>query len=101
MGASTSFRRFKADLGLDKIKQLWTAAVEQSLYEDGHQYSGEIGMLGSKVAKWHEPAFEGPDAENQAYTFIEEHHEKWRPALAVSFIKNGEKYWLIGGWCSS
>lgn len=101
MGASTSFRRFKADLGLDKIKQLWTAAVEQSLYEDGHQYSGEIGMLGSKVAQWHEPAFEGPEAENQAYTFIEEHHEKWRPAIAVSFIKNGEKYWLIGGWCSS
>ena len=101
MGASTSFRTYKNSLGIPKIKELWKADVEQSLYESGHQYSGEIGMLGTKIAKWHEPAFEGDDAENQAYTFIEEHHEKWQPAIAVSYIKNGEKYWLIGGWGSS
>ena len=43
---------------------------------------------------------QGVDA-METLTVIEEHHEKWQPAIAVSYIKNGEKYWLIGGWCSS
>lgn len=97
MGASTSFRKYKADLGLTEIKRLWAEAVEQSLYEDGHSYSGEIGMLGSEVDSWNDLEYSEPDA----YAFIEDRHQKWNPAIAVSYLAKGVKYWLIGGWCSS
>ena len=101
MGANTSFRTFPDSLGKDEIKRRWADAVDMSLHEDGHSYSGEIGMLGPKIAQWYEPAFEGADAFNQADEFICEKHEKWRPAMAVAYIRNGIKMWLIGGWCSS
>lgn len=98
MGASTSFRKYKADLGLTEIKRLWAEAVEQSLYEDGHSYSGEIGMLGRQVGSWHDNDLDGSA---NAYTYIEDRHQKWNPAIAVSYLDKGVKYWLIGGWCSS
>lgn len=85
-------------MGLPKIKESWKNQVEQSLHEDGHSYSGEIGMLGTTVARWHDLNFPTSDG---AYEYIETHHEKWEPAIAVSYQEEGEKWWLIGGWCSS
>ena len=98
MGASTDFRRFKASEGLPKIKESWKNQVEQSLYEDGHSYSGTIGMLGTTVAKWVDRCWPSVD---DAYDFISNTHQKWEPAIAVSYLYEGEKWWLIGGWCSS
>jgi fatty acid-binding protein DegV len=97
MGASTSFRIYKASLGINAIKKLWMADVEQSLFEDGHSYSGEIGMLGPEIANW----FDQDKTREEAYEFITSNHTKWRSAWAVSFILNDEKYWVIGGWCAS
>lgn len=97
MGASTSFRSYPASYGQTKIQDCWKRDVEQSLYEDGHSYSGEIGMLGTRIASWIDLA----DTDERAHDYITEKHQKWNPALAVSCIRNGEKYWVIGGWCSS
>jgi uncharacterized protein YdeI (YjbR/CyaY-like superfamily) len=37
----------------------------------------------------------------KAYDFMLDAHEKWDPAMAVLYLKDGKKHWLIGGWCSS
>lgn len=100
MGANTSFLTFEDSLGKEKIKQLWADAVSISLYHDGHSYSGEIGMLGPKIAQWYDAPV-GEDTISQADAFICEKHEKWRAAIARSFVRDGKKMWLVGGWCSS
>ena len=97
MGANFCARAYP-DGEKELIIERWGSAVEQSLHEDGHSYSGDIGMLGRSVARWYDKDF--ADRE-EAYEFLSEEHEKWDPALAVSFIENGDKCWLIGGWCSS
>jgi hypothetical protein len=97
MGASTDFRRYKASLGQDTIKKLWDGAVAQSRYEDGHSYSGQIGMLGG-IRSWNDLNLPDMAAADE---YISENHEKWQAAMAVSYTDKGEKYWLIGGWCSS
>ena len=98
MGASTSFRAYKASVGIDEIKELWKDAVAQSCYESGHSYSGEIGMLGPNIKTWRDLNF---GDRNVADEYICDHHQKWDGAMAVTFFHRGEKYWLIGGWCSS
>lgn len=98
MGASTSYRVFDDKLGKAKIEELWKSLVEQSLHDDGHSYSGEIGMLGTRIGQWYDKQF---TKRNDVYDFIDENHEKWRPAMAVSCVENGKKLWIIGGWCAS
>ena len=44
MGASLVSRSYPGKTQA-QAQKLWDAACEQSLYEDGHSYSGEIGML--------------------------------------------------------
>lgn len=97
MGANTDFRRYKDSLGREEIKKLWKDAVEQSLREDGHSYSGAIGMLGTEIKDWRDLN----KTEVGAYDYIETYQEKWDPPWAVSYVKDATKYWLIGGWCSS
>lgn len=46
MGASLVGRSYPGKTQA-QAQKLWNAACEQSRYEDGHSYSGEIGMLGS------------------------------------------------------
>lgn len=102
MGASTDYRKYPASLGINKIKEMWAEAVESDLYENGHSYSGTIGMLGPQISKFYDPPFEGEDAYQKAYEFIDTNHQKWKPAIAVSYIDDkGKMIWLVGGWCSS
>jgi hypothetical protein len=79
------------------IQKEWNASVEQSLYDSGFAYSGEIGMLAGDI-KWQDKKLE---TAAQAEEYLEDHHEKWEPAMAVSFLKDGAKHWMVGGWCSS
>ncbi len=76
-----------------EVQSQWTKAVEQSLYDYGHAYSGCIGMLGS-VIDWQGRSFAEP---GDCDKFIEDNHRKWDPPMAVAF--NGG--WVVGGWCSS
>ena len=98
MGASTSFLRFPDSQTRKVIESNWAECVEQSRFECGNSYSGEIGMLGTQIAKWHDLNF--PTAKG-AYDYIETNHKKWNHGIAVSCQFDGAKWWIIGGWCSS
>jgi hypothetical protein len=99
MGAEFNYRIYADKSGKKKIEQIWNGAVEESLHERGHSYSGCIGMLRKGIAKWHDEEF---NSEDEASDFLCNSHQKWRNAEAVSFVgENGEKEWLIGGWCAS
>ena len=97
MGANLNTYKFADSIGKEKITERWNYAVEESLYESGHSYSGEIGMLGKGIC-WLDKNFL---LEDDAEEYISENHEKWSKAIAVSFSKDNKKFWLIGGWCSS
>lgn len=97
MGANLQVHTIKDSLGRERITEMWNAAVEESLYEDGHSYSGGIGMLEGPIT-WVDKNFSSYE---EAEEYIDENHEKWDPAMAVSYTRDdGVKFWAIGGWCS-
>jgi hypothetical protein len=96
MGASLQTVTFHTD-DRKAIATEWDGMVSQDLHENGHSYSGGIGMLGSRIAKWVDKQFTNRD---DADEYIADNQEKWEPAMAVSFIEKDKKCWLIGGWCS-
>ena len=63
----------------------FNADCEQSRHEDGHSYSGGMGMFPGvqKLSKEF-------NSEDEARDWIEEHHSKWDSAFAVQF-KNGRE----------
>lgn len=83
MGSSTDFRNYDDKLARKQIEQMWAWAVHQSQAEDGHSYSGTIGMLGSHIAAWHDLKLD----QHAASEWIVAHHQKWEPAIAVSYLK--------------
>ena len=98
MGAEFNCYVFADKQGRKKIEAAWSNAVETSLYERGHSYSGCIGMLGKDI-NWLDKEFADKD---EAEEFLSDNHQKWQCADAVAFKDSkGEKFWLIGGWCSS
>ena len=98
MGANFNTRTFKADLDRQEVVKRWNDMVAMSLHENGHSYSGEIGMLGNGI-DFKEEAFA---TENQADEFLTENQQKWDRAMAVRFLdRQAVEWWLVGGWCSS
>lgn len=98
MGASLSTVSFSFNLSKEKISKQWAKMVKEDLYAHGHQYSGSIGMLGSHISSWYDRAFKD---QREAHEFIASSHDKWDPAIAVSYLEKRSKKWLVGGWCSS
>jgi hypothetical protein len=99
MGAELNCYSFKDSIGRDAITKTWERIVSDSLYEDGHSYSGAVGMLGNTIT-W----IDMPPCENRetAQEWLSDKHQKWSNAIAVPYHHSGgEKFWLIGGWCSS
>ncbi len=80
-----------------EIIKEWNEQVQQSLYEDGHSYSGCIGMFGNGIEPWADKGFTTRSA---ASDYLLDTHNKWSRAMAVSFWENDKKFWLIGGWVS-
>jgi len=69
------------------------AAIEESRYEDGHSYSGGIGMAdGCRIVGF---TFATAD---EAYDWLEENAEKYGPALGVKLKEGG---YAFGALCSS
>jgi hypothetical protein len=98
MGGSLNHRLFADHLGKDVIVKIWDDLCEQSRYDHGHSYSGDIGMLRGNI-EWHDALL---SSRSEASDFISDNHkEKWSPPVAVSFNEEGVKFWLIGGWCRS
>ena len=98
MGANLSTREYPGTKTKEEILKLWDDDCETSRYESGHSYSGEIGMLSGKPS-WEDKEFADSRA---ADDYICEKHDKWDRPMAVSYKeKDGSKWWMIGGWCSS
>jgi hypothetical protein len=80
MGATIDYYTFtEGDKG--KVNREFASAREQARYEDGHEYPGSIACFTS-IGAWHNKQFA---SENEAVDYLTEHHQKWSPALAVSF----------------
>lgn len=81
MGSSLQFLEFTTD-DKKKIQKEFDEAVEESLMEDGHSYSGEIGMLGRSNIKWKVKVH---DTLGEAEVYLSEHHYKGLPAWGVPY----------------
>jgi hypothetical protein len=78
--------------------QLCEDRMEDSRYESGHSYSGEIGM--AHGIRWTGQRFTD---RNAAYDWLEDNAEKWGPALGVALrdTEAGKTTFIFGAWCSS
>jgi len=99
MGASFDSREYRIAGGLSMenkraIASKWKSDVESCLFENGHSYSGGIGMLGAEI-DWRDKVF---DSISDAEEWIQDNHEKWENGIGV---KTKDGYIVIGGWCSS
>jgi len=91
MGAIFDYRIYR-DIEMEELRKKWNDDVEEDLYENGHSYSGSIGMLGSRFVLKSEKG-----SKELAIEYIEENHDKWDAPMCVPFPGG----YVIGGWCSS
>ena len=97
MGASFVTLTFLGEKTRNEVKAEFDKAVDQSRYEDGHSYSGCIGMAIGLI--FEEKTF---DDERAAADFLSEVCEKWKEARCVTFLNKDKKAtWLIGAMCAS
>jgi hypothetical protein len=75
-----------------EVRKAFEQKQEQDRYENGHVYSGGLGMAPGLT--FTNKTF---DDTRDAYEWLADHAQKWDNALAV---KIGDEY-LIGAWCSS
>lgn len=99
MGANFVSIKMRGDLNPGEMRRDFELMQDQDRYENGHSYSGGIGMArGLKILSY--PNFiNDKDAEN----WLVEHCEKWEEAKAVQ-IKDKDGmvgHYIIGAWCSS
>lgn len=104
MGAEFESRIVK-DRDRGEIEKTWSESIKQSLYDNGHSgYSGTIAEMPDGI-DWEDHEF---DSRDKAEEHLQDNHNKWDKAMAVSFYRpcdddktKNEKWWIIGGWCSS
>lgn len=99
MGASFNTRGYDGSLTKEQVKQKFAADQEQCRHENGHSYSGGIGMA---------DGLEFDDTKTfddwmAANTYLQERAQKWEAAIAVKIKATAEKpaSWFVGAWCSS
>ena len=95
--------RFVEETDKQKAKEIFVRMQEECRYENGHSYSGGIGMADG--VRFTTKEFDDPQ---EATEWVEMNAAKWGPALAVRFKgrwrHNDEKEydgWIIGAICSS
>lgn len=81
-----------------EAKKRFLEIQETDLLENGHSYSGTIGMANGIVFK--DKTF---PTEYSAIEYIEDTAEKWGPAVAVRVTDPDEDFdgWVIGAICAS
>ena len=96
MGANLSWINYKTD-NVEEAKTKFRADQESDRYENGHSYSGGIGMcdgISNKIQKF--------ETWEEAIEWLDDNAEKWGCAEVIEFKdKNGDTHFLIGGLCSS
>jgi len=80
-----------------EVQILFEREQEQDRYENGHCYSGGIGMANGLSFKSN--VFQ---SDREADEWLMDHAEKWEDALAV-IVREGDmkSHFRIGAWCSS
>lgn len=120
MGAEFQTLRLPRDLSQDQVTRKFQEAQASDQYENGHSYSGGIGMADGLEFTTQE--FAGMDA---AEEWLMANCEKWDAAKAVTVVDDkhttgfywtnpitrmheaqpnddfGKRLWLIGAWCAS
>jgi hypothetical protein len=85
----------------EEVLKAFDRAQEQDRYENGHCYSGGIGM--ARGLKFVDAVSFVDQA--KADQWISDHAEKWDEALAVRILRpggrRGARTYLIGAWCAS
>lgn len=81
-----------------EVQERFREIQETDLLENGHSYSGTIGMANGIVFK--DKTF---PTEYSAEEYVDKTAEKWGPALAVRLVDPDENFdgWFIGAICSS
>ena len=77
------------------LEEEFYAAVKNAQYEHGHGgYSGTLAEANRFVVKG--MLF---DNRSEAIDWIYDHHEKYKPCIAVKYkATDGSIYWVVGGW---
>jgi hypothetical protein len=93
MGSFFDYRTY-GEVPEKELRELFRRDQESACYENGHgPYSGHIGIADGLVIT--RMAF---DTQEAAEKYVDEHTEKWGPALAVHVKGRG---WLVGARCAS
>jgi hypothetical protein len=82
----------------DTVKMQFEREQDNDRYENGHSYSGGLGMASGLTFVPKTFA-----TEKEAYEWLCANAQKWEDALAVKITGTdaGTDNWLIGAWCSS
>lgn len=78
----------------EDVQKHYEEARERDLYENGHSYSGGLGMTPGLSFD----TYEAPNAD-EATLWLDKHCNKWDNAVAIRI--KGTNQWVIGGVCSS
>lgn len=106
MGANYVQREFSGNLPKSEVIALFKRAQEQDRYDNGHSYSGGLGMTTGLSFPPNLPVFASVDL---ATNWLQDTANKWQDALCVRAIGRQfpeimelpKEVWLIGAWCSS
>jgi hypothetical protein len=97
MGATFETLTYPGKLTQAEVRKLFDAAQDQDRYENGHSYSGGIGMATGLI--FEEQVFDTAEA---AFEFLHEACTKWEEARAVKYKEpDGTQTYLIGAMCAS
>lgn len=92
MGACFYDCEFPLILTRQELKTKFDELQEQDRYENGHCYSGSIGMAqGLTIMDRVFPSTQ------EALNFLDTNCQKWGPAIAV----RGPTTWVVGAVCAS
>ncbi len=80
-----------------KIKREFERAQEEDLYENGHSYSGGLGMAPGLELE----SLKTFETEDDADDYLVNRCQKWENAIGVPFKLGNKIVYLIGAWCSS
>ena len=80
------------------VQQLFQEEQEQDRYENGHCYSGGIGMA-EGISFLDDKKFGSVE---EAEEWVVDQAQKWGPALAVRVINPDQSKcgWYYGAWCA-
>ena len=97
MGACFDRRVYDGNLTRAQVEDKFDTDRSNSQHNDGHSYSGAIGMLVGPVV-FKSETFPTIDAADE--WLGDNHNKKWGPAWAVK-VEGEDPKWVVGGICSS